>query len=50
VKPETMNPKADPQPDWYRDAIIYEIAVRAFADSNADGTGDFRGLTERWTT
>jgi maltose alpha-D-glucosyltransferase/alpha-amylase len=42
-----MNPKADPQPDWYRDAIIYEIAVRAFADSNADGTGDFRGLTER---
>ena len=32
---------------WYRDAIIYELHVRAFKDSNDDGMGDFRGLTER---
>jgi maltose alpha-D-glucosyltransferase / alpha-amylase len=32
---------------WYKDAIIYEVPVRAFSDSNADGIGDFRGLTEK---
>jgi maltose alpha-D-glucosyltransferase/alpha-amylase len=32
---------------WYKDAIIYQIHVRAFRDSNRDGIGDFRGLTER---
>ena len=31
-------------PTWYKDAIIYELHVRAFADSTADGTGDFPGL------
>ena len=30
-------------PLWYKDAIIYEIHVRAFADSNGDGVGDFPG-------
>jgi len=34
-------------PLWYKDAIIYEVPVRAFADSNDDGIGDFRGLTEK---
>jgi predicted trehalose synthase len=34
-------------PLWYKDAIIYELHVRSFADSNADGVGDFKGLTER---
>jgi len=34
-------------PGWYRDAIIYEVHVRAFADSNGDGIGDFAGLTSR---
>ncbi len=29
---------------WYKDAVIYEVHVRAFADSNGDGIGDFRGL------
>jgi maltose alpha-D-glucosyltransferase/alpha-amylase len=33
--------------DWYRDAVIYELHVRAFADSNGDGTGDFEGLTSK---
>ncbi|WP_425517096.1 maltose alpha-D-glucosyltransferase [Miltoncostaea marina] len=31
-------------PDWYRDAVIYELHVRAFADSDGDGIGDFQGL------
>ena len=34
-------------PVWYKDAIIYELHVKAFYDSNADGIGDFRGLTEK---
>src|SRR5437762_3050470 len=34
-------------PLWYKDAIIYELHVRSFFDSNADGIGDFRGLTEK---
>lgn len=33
--------------DWYKDAIIYELHVRAFQDSNGDGVGDFPGLTSR---
>ncbi|MBP1623288.1 MAG: alpha amylase, catalytic subdomain, partial [Acidobacteria bacterium] len=32
---------------WYKDAIIYELHVRSFYDSDGDGVGDFRGLTER---
>ena len=31
---------------WYKDAIIYQLHVRAFRDSNRDGIGDFPGLTE----
>jgi maltose alpha-D-glucosyltransferase/alpha-amylase len=34
-------------PLWYKDAIIYELHVKAFFDSNNDGVGDFRGLTEK---
>ncbi|HUP72775.1 MAG TPA: maltose alpha-D-glucosyltransferase [Acidimicrobiales bacterium] len=34
-------------PDWYRDAIIYELHVRSFLDSNSDGSGDFNGLTQK---
>jgi maltose alpha-D-glucosyltransferase/alpha-amylase len=33
--------------DWYKDAVIYELHVRAFADSDGDGRGDFRGLADR---
>lgn len=39
------NLKDDPL--WFKDAIIYEVPVRAFADSNGDGIGDFPGLTEK---
>ncbi|MBD2438311.1 maltose alpha-D-glucosyltransferase [Nostoc sp. FACHB-110] len=34
-------------PLWFKNTIIYELPVRAFADSNNDGIGDFRGLTEK---
>ncbi len=34
-------------PLWYKDAVIYEVHVRAFADSDGDGIGDFRGLTSK---
>ncbi|MFL5339873.1 MAG: maltose alpha-D-glucosyltransferase, partial [Gemmataceae bacterium] len=40
-----MQPTADPL--WYKDAIIYELHVRAFHDSDGDGYGDFRGLTQK---
>jgi maltose alpha-D-glucosyltransferase/alpha-amylase len=32
---------------WYKDAVFYEAYVRSFYDSNADGIGDFRGMTEK---
>jgi maltose alpha-D-glucosyltransferase / alpha-amylase len=32
---------------WYKDAIIYQVHVRTFHDSNGDGIGDFRGLAEK---
>jgi maltose alpha-D-glucosyltransferase/alpha-amylase len=32
---------------WYKDAIFYELQVKSFYDSNADGIGDFRGLVEK---
>ncbi|MBE2257295.1 MAG: alpha-amylase family protein, partial [Rhodobacteraceae bacterium] len=34
-------------PLWYKDAIIYELHVKAFKDSGDDGIGDFKGLTEK---
>jgi maltose alpha-D-glucosyltransferase/alpha-amylase len=34
-------------PLWYKNAVIYELHVRAFHDSTADGTGDFKGLTAK---
>lgn len=40
--PATMS-----DPLWYKDAIIYQLHVKAFLDSNASGVGDFRGLTEK---
>ena len=39
--------KLTDDPQWFKDAIFYEVYVRGFYDSNADGIGDFRGLTEK---
>ena len=42
---------ARPAPrDWYKDAVFYEVYVKAFMDANGDGVGDFAGLTERLDT
>jgi maltose alpha-D-glucosyltransferase / alpha-amylase len=38
---------SDPAPRWYKDAIIYQVHVRAMFDSNGDGIGDFRGLAQK---
>ncbi|WOB10818.1 maltose alpha-D-glucosyltransferase [Piscinibacter gummiphilus] len=32
---------------WYQDAVIYQLNVKAFVDSNGDGVGDFQGVTSR---
>jgi maltose alpha-D-glucosyltransferase/alpha-amylase len=34
-------------PLWYKDAVFYQLHVKSFADSNADGIGDFPGLTSK---
>jgi maltose alpha-D-glucosyltransferase/alpha-amylase len=43
--PTTPAPTRDPL--WYKDAVIYEVHVRAFFDQNGDGMGDFAGLTQK---
>ncbi|MFI8379757.1 maltose alpha-D-glucosyltransferase [Leeuwenhoekiella sp. NPDC079379] len=35
------------QKNWYKDAIIYELHIKAFFDSNGDGIGDFEGLLQK---
>src|SRR5437762_3327988 len=47
LKSQLTNHKSQMDPLWYKDAIIYEVHVRAFYDSNGDGVGDFPGLTEK---
>jgi maltose alpha-D-glucosyltransferase/alpha-amylase len=42
---EKPSPALDPL--WYKDAIIYQIHVKSFMDSNGDGIGDFKGLISR---
>jgi maltose alpha-D-glucosyltransferase/alpha-amylase len=57
---QTTEPPAEPSSDdfrsarslpveegWYKRAVFYEVLVRAFADSNRDGFGDLRGLTDK---
>ena len=41
----TEAPREDPL--WYKDAIIYHLHVKAFFDSDNNGIGDFKGLTQR---
>src|SRR5438552_10818867 len=43
---EETAPRGD-DPLWYKDAVIYELPVKAFADSNGDGIGDFPGLIQK---
>ena len=39
--------EASPRPSWLSSARFYEVYPQSFADSNGDGIGDLRGLTER---
>jgi maltose alpha-D-glucosyltransferase/alpha-amylase len=39
--------KTDDNALWYKDAIIYELHIKAFKDNNGDGIGDFKGLMEK---
>ncbi|HEY1769161.1 MAG TPA: maltose alpha-D-glucosyltransferase [Chthoniobacterales bacterium] len=43
----TDDSRAPNEPLWYKDAVIYELHVKTFHDSNGDGIGDFRGLIEK---
>jgi maltose alpha-D-glucosyltransferase / alpha-amylase len=45
VEPPAAAPADDPL--WYRDAVVYQLHVKAFFDANGDGIGDFRGLTAK---
>ncbi len=55
--PTVYEPATDPQaqarqwfeaePLWFKRAVFYEIHIRGFFDANGDGSGDFRGLTEK---
>lgn len=44
-KRKDLSSSSDPL--WYKDAIIYELHVRAFFDDNNDGVGDFKGLIDK---
>jgi maltose alpha-D-glucosyltransferase/alpha-amylase len=47
VRPETARAAAPRDPLWFKRAVFYEVLVRGFYDSNSDGTGDIRGLTQK---
>src|SRR3712207_6881497 len=40
-------PARGTDPLWYKRAVFYEVLVRGFADSNADGIGDLRGMIDK---
>ena len=42
-----MKRRLNDAPDWYKDAVIYELRVRSFMDSDGDGVGDLAGLTQK---
>ena len=35
------------RPDWYKDAVIYQVHVRTFFDGNDDGIGDVAGVVQK---
>ena len=43
----TVPPALAADPLWWRSAVIYQVYVRSFADSDGDGTGDLRGVRSR---
>ena len=47
TEPGTAPPTLADDPLWWRSAVIYQVYVRSFADSDGDGTGDLRGVRSR---
>jgi maltose alpha-D-glucosyltransferase / alpha-amylase len=47
AKKEKEKIELDEELHWYKDAIIYELHIKAFFDSNSDGIGDFQGLLSK---
>jgi maltose alpha-D-glucosyltransferase/alpha-amylase len=47
IAPDIRTEHALDDPFWFKDALIYQLHVKAFYDSNGDGIGDFAGLTEK---
>jgi len=43
--PETVT--VDTERKWWKEAVIYQIYPRSFADSNGDGVGDLQGIIDR---
>ena len=41
-----INPHTEDEAQWYKDAIIYELHLKAFYDSNGDGIGDLHGVID----
>ncbi|RYF83769.1 MAG: maltose alpha-D-glucosyltransferase [Comamonadaceae bacterium] len=44
---ENLEVDTSQDPNWYRDAVIYQLNVKAFYDTNGDGIGDFKGVTAK---
>jgi maltose alpha-D-glucosyltransferase/alpha-amylase len=47
ARPKRKKPGSANDPLWFKDAVIYELHVKAFADGNNDGIGDFPGLMSK---
>jgi maltose alpha-D-glucosyltransferase/alpha-amylase len=47
LDPATLSRLGVDDPLWYKDAVIYQLNVKSFLDSNGDGIGDFQGLTSK---
>jgi maltose alpha-D-glucosyltransferase / alpha-amylase len=47
LPPRRASQRLGASPLWYKDAILYELRVRSFFDSNGDGIGDFRGVASK---
>ncbi|WP_346777314.1 glycoside hydrolase family 13 protein [Streptomyces sp. HNM0575] len=43
----TSHQPAEADDDWWREAVVYQVYVPSFADSDGDGTGDLRGVADR---
>src|SRR5580698_4898903 len=47
AKKQAAAPDFSSDPLWYKDAIIYQVHLKSYFDSNDDGVGDFQGLIEK---